>query len=70
MLDWEPIGEGVRVTTDRDVYEADRLVITAGAWNNTLLDCLDGLIEPGYAEMLRKNVEVGEGEYAAIAVFR
>jgi sarcosine oxidase len=46
VLDWEPIGEGVRVTTERDVYEADRLVITAGAWNHTLLSFLRGLIEP------------------------
>ena len=46
VLEWQPIGERVRVTTDRDVYEADRLVITAGAWNSTLLDCLDGLLEP------------------------
>jgi sarcosine oxidase len=46
VLEWQPLGERVRVTTDRDVYEADRLVITAGAWNSTLLDCLDGLLEP------------------------
>jgi sarcosine oxidase len=46
VLDWEPLGEGVRVTTDRDVYDADRLIVTAGAWNATLLDCLDGLLEP------------------------
>src|SRR5919199_6223356 len=47
VLEWEPLGEGVRVTTDRDVYEADRLVITAGAWNSTLLGFLGGLLEPG-----------------------
>jgi sarcosine oxidase len=46
VLEWQPLGERVRVITDRDVYEADRLVITAGAWNGTLLDCLDGLLEP------------------------
>jgi sarcosine oxidase len=46
VLDWEPLGEGVRVTTDRDVYEADRMIVTAGAWNHTLLDFLDGLLEP------------------------
>jgi sarcosine oxidase len=46
VLDWAPLGEGVRVTTDRDVYEADRLIVTAGAWNAELLDCLDGLLEP------------------------
>ena len=32
VLDWEPIGEGVSVRTDRDVYTADKLVVTAGAW--------------------------------------
>lgn len=48
VLRWEPIGddEGVRVYTDRAVYEADNLVITAGAWNDTLLDFLRGLIIP------------------------
>lgn len=43
---WEPVGEGVRVTTTRDVYEADRLVITAGAWNHRLLPVLRGLLTP------------------------
>jgi sarcosine oxidase len=46
VLSWEPFGEGVRVFTDRDTYEADRLVVTAGAWNSDLLDCLHGLLEP------------------------
>ena len=46
VLEWQPLGEGVRVTTDRDVYEADRLVVTAGAWNGSLVDVLDGLLEP------------------------
>jgi sarcosine oxidase len=46
VLDWEPYGEGVRVTTERDVYEADRLVITAGAWNHSLLKMLKGLLTP------------------------
>jgi sarcosine oxidase len=46
VLNWEPLGEGVRVTTDRDVYEADRLVITAGAWNEHLLGFLSGLAVP------------------------
>ena len=32
--------------TDRDVYEADSLVITAGAWNDGMLDFLDGLAVP------------------------
>jgi sarcosine oxidase len=46
VLEWEPRGDGVRVTTDRDVYEADRLVITAGAWNEHLLAFLQGLAVP------------------------
>jgi sarcosine oxidase len=29
---WEPTPMGVRVTTEVGVYEADRLVLTAGAW--------------------------------------
>jgi sarcosine oxidase len=36
VLGWEPTGDGVRVTTDRAKYEADRLVLTAGAWMNEL----------------------------------
>jgi sarcosine oxidase len=32
VLGWEPIEDGVRVTSDRGVYEAERLVLTAGAW--------------------------------------
>ncbi len=48
VLHWEPLagGEGVRVQTDRAVYEADSLVVTAGAWNDTLLAFLRGLIVP------------------------
>ena len=32
VLAWEPQGDVVRVRTDRGVYAADRLIITAGAW--------------------------------------
>lgn len=48
VLGWEPLpgGEGVRVVTDRATYEADSLVVTAGAWNDTLLGFLRGLIVP------------------------
>ena len=34
---WAADGGGVRVTTDRATYRADRLVIAAGAWNARLL---------------------------------
>lgn len=46
VLEWEPLANGVRVVTDRDTYEADRLVITAGAWNEHLLPFLKGLAIP------------------------
>jgi sarcosine oxidase len=36
MLGWEPVGGGVRVTTDRAVYEGERLVLAAGAWEGEL----------------------------------
>ena len=37
MLDWIPDGSGVRVTTASGAHTADRLVLTAGAWNGELL---------------------------------
>ena len=46
VLGWQPLGDGVRVTTNRDVYEAERLIITAGAWNRKLLPMLHGLAVP------------------------
>ena len=32
VLSWDPQGDGVQVRTDRDTYDAARLVVTAGAW--------------------------------------
>ena len=32
MLKWEPTSGGVRVTTERGVYEAGQLIISCGAW--------------------------------------
>ena len=46
VLGWEPVGDGVRVTTDRAEYEADSLVVTAGAWNAHIMPLLDGLAVP------------------------
>jgi sarcosine oxidase len=43
VLGWEPAGDGVRVTTERGVYEAGRLVLSAGAWM--------GSLAPGFAEL-------------------
>lgn len=46
VLEWESRSEGVRVTTERGVYEADRLVLSAGAWMASLAPALAGLAEP------------------------
>jgi sarcosine oxidase len=86
VLEWQPLGEGVRVTTDRDVYEADRLIVTAGAWNGALVDVLDGLLEPerqvlAWLQPSRPevfmpeqfpvfNLLVNEGRYYGFPIFR
>ena len=44
--EWEASGDGVRVTTDAGTYEADRLVICAGAWVRRLVPSLDRLAVP------------------------
>ena len=44
---WDAIGEdGVRVTTGRGTFEADRLLICAGAWARTLVPELAALAVP------------------------
>jgi sarcosine oxidase len=85
VLEWEPLEGGVRVRTDRGTYEADRLVITAGAWNADLLDLLDGLavperqvlawLQPTRPERFRPdtfpvfNLLVDEGRFYGFPVF-
>ena len=46
VLGWQPLGDGVRVTTNRAEYVADRLVVTAGAWDARLLPFLQGMAVP------------------------
>jgi sarcosine oxidase len=46
VLAWEPLSRGVRVTTPRATYEADKLVISAGAWVAKLVGTLQGLAVP------------------------
>jgi sarcosine oxidase len=41
VLRWQPDGAGVRVETARQTYLADRLVLTAGAWVQSLLPDLE-----------------------------
>jgi sarcosine oxidase len=45
-LGWEPMGDGVRVTTARGTFEADRLVVCAGAWARSLVPSLEPLAVP------------------------
>ncbi len=46
LLDWEVIGGGIHVRTERGEYFADRLILTAGAWMGKLTKNLDPLLEP------------------------
>jgi sarcosine oxidase len=45
-LGWEPRSDGIRVTTDHGVYEADRLVVSAGAWVGEMVPGLKGVAVP------------------------
>lgn len=85
VLEWQPFGDGVRVITDRDTYEADRLVVTAGAWNSAMIDVLSGLavperqvlawLQPRRPELFRPdnfpvfNLLVEEGRYYGFPIF-
>ena len=48
VLEWEahPSGEGVTVRTDKGVYHAGRLVLTAGPWMADLVPLLGGVAVP------------------------
>jgi len=85
VLGWEPVGDGVRVETDRDSYEAARLVVCAGAWIGALVPELAGLARPerqvlGWFQPNRPelfvpgrfpvfNLTVPEGRYYGFPVF-
>ncbi|MGI8475229.1 MAG: N-methyl-L-tryptophan oxidase [Thermomicrobiales bacterium] len=46
VLAWQTIAAGVRVETTKAVYEAERLVISAGAWMGDLVPALAGVARP------------------------
>jgi sarcosine oxidase len=46
VLEWQPRSYGVEVRTDRGVYDAEHLVITAGAWASTLIEPAATLLVP------------------------
>ncbi|MFU8867478.1 N-methyl-L-tryptophan oxidase [Natronococcus sp.] len=84
VVDWRPTSDGVRVETDHDGYEADRLVVTAGAWAGRFVDALESVLvperqvlgwfqptEPDYFDRERFpvwNLEVPEGRYYGFPV--
>jgi sarcosine oxidase len=44
VLEWTDTENGVRITTDRGVVEAERLVLTAGAWSQDVARLPSGLV--------------------------
>jgi sarcosine oxidase len=85
VLGWEPHGDGVRVESDHGRYEADRLVLCAGAWSETVARLAPGLVaaerqvlgwfEPLEPELFAPpsfpvfNLVVPEGRYYGFPVF-
>ena len=85
VREWSSAGGTVRVETNRGLYEAGALVITAGAWAGPLLPSLDHLLVPerqvlGWFQPLRPHLfalgncpvvigEFEEGHYYTLPVF-
>src|SRR5437763_13481965 len=46
VIEWRAEEKGVVVRTDRDIYYADRLVITAGAWAADAVPMLKSVAQP------------------------
>lgn len=84
-LDWQPTANGVRVRTERGEYEAETLVISAGAWVSKLLPGLSAAAIPerqalAWIETLRPeyftpnrfpvfNLTVDEGKFYGFPEF-
>src|SRR5262249_32214790 len=84
-LSWEAREGGVRVETERGVYEAERLVISAGPWGGTLIPELasqavparQGLawLQPTQPDLFQPdrfpvfNLQVEEGRYYGFPIF-
>jgi sarcosine oxidase len=85
VLDWEPLPDGVRVQTERGTYEADKLVVAAGAWVAKLVPALAGVVVPerqvlGWFQPSRHdlflpdrfpvfNLSVEEGRYYGLPIY-
>jgi sarcosine oxidase len=46
VIDWQSTTDGVRVSTDKGQYAADRLVVAAGAWTGELVEPLADELSP------------------------
>jgi sarcosine oxidase len=84
VLGWEPAGDGVRVTSERASYEADRLVVCAGAWARALVPGLArqavperqvlAWLQPTRAELFAPDrfpvflIDVADGSYYGFPV--
>ncbi len=80
VLGWEPVGEHVRVRTERGEYSAERLVLAGGAWMGGLMGLSPSLVvaqrqvvgwfQPLRAELFAPerfpvfNLEVPEGHFS------
>lgn len=85
VLEWELTAAGVRVHTDRDIYEAERLIVAAGAWIGLLVPALSHLAKPerqvlAWLQPLEPalftperfpvfNLKVDEGRYYGFPIF-
>jgi len=45
ILDWKKDGNGVIVTTDKNTYHSQKLIITAGAWAKSLIPGLNRILK-------------------------
>jgi sarcosine oxidase len=85
VLGWEPRGGGVVVCTDKGSYEAERLILAAGAWMADLVPALRGRavperqvlawLQPHVPELFAPerfpvfNLMVEEGRYYGLPVY-
>jgi sarcosine oxidase len=60
VLGWDIQPAGVRVRTNRDSYDAARLVVTAGAWTTSIATHTVGLLTPERQVMLWSQPRVPE----------
>ncbi|MCC6790856.1 MAG: N-methyl-L-tryptophan oxidase [Thermomicrobiales bacterium] len=84
-LEWETTSSGVRVRTSKGFYEAEQLMVSAGAWEGQLVPALSGLasperqvlawFQPAHPSRFRPevfpvfNLTVEEGRYYGFPIF-